>query len=269
MPKRLSLEIPPEEQAQLLAALRRARYGSLLALHRLLLCAVRRTPRVIAAVLCCSRARVYRAGRASQEGTLDCEHEAQGRLVPPVRPTVLLPTLRRSRRALLKAPPRASGWCRPRWSGAPLALTRQAQRRLTVSAQTRRRGLHERGWVWPRAHLVAKDDDPQRVNRLARLRWVCAQRKRAEAMVVANDLASPLVPNVGCAWMPQGTQVEGMTPGQHATHDLAGALDPTTGTLPHGLGVRKTTALVRDLRSRLAERDPAERYTRLSGVVDH
>ena len=36
MPKRTIREITPEEQAQMLAALRRARYGDLLALHLLL-----------------------------------------------------------------------------------------------------------------------------------------------------------------------------------------------------------------------------------------
>jgi hypothetical protein len=44
MPKSAVLEIPPEEQAQMLAALRRARYGDLLALHILLWCAVGRNP---------------------------------------------------------------------------------------------------------------------------------------------------------------------------------------------------------------------------------
>ena len=60
------------------------------------------------------------------------------------------------------------GWCRTRWSCATLALTRQVNRGLTVSAETRRRWLHETGWVWQRAKLVAQDDDPQRVHRLAR-----------------------------------------------------------------------------------------------------
>jgi hypothetical protein len=36
MPNSTFVEIPPEEQAQMLAALRRARYGDLLALHILL-----------------------------------------------------------------------------------------------------------------------------------------------------------------------------------------------------------------------------------------
>lgn len=40
---------------------------------------------------------------------------------------------------------------------------------ISVSAETLRRWVHEVGWVWKRAKLVAKDDDPQRVDRLARI----------------------------------------------------------------------------------------------------
>jgi hypothetical protein len=69
--------------------------------------------------------------------------------------------------------------------------------------------------------------------------------------------------------MPQGSHVEVMTPGQHHTHSLAGALAPATGTLFHGLGARKTTALFRDLLDVLEARYPVEPYTRLSVVVDH
>jgi hypothetical protein len=107
MPKRPFVEIPPEEQAQMLAALRRARYGSLRALHLLLWCAAGRTPTASAAVLFCSRSSVYRTVRAYRQGTLGWEHDAHGRLLPPLRTTVRLPTLRRSRVALLKAAPQA------------------------------------------------------------------------------------------------------------------------------------------------------------------
>ena len=68
MPKSTFVEIPPEEQAQMLAALRRARYGYLLALHILLLCAAGRNPTEIAAVLFCSRSSVYRTVRAYRAG---------------------------------------------------------------------------------------------------------------------------------------------------------------------------------------------------------
>jgi hypothetical protein len=132
-----------------------------------------------------------------------------------------------------------------------------------------RRWLHEIGWVWKRAKLVAKDDDPQRVNRLARMRWVFEPLKRGEAMILPDELDIHRLPQVGCAWMPKGTQLEVMTPGQHEKHDLAGALDRTTGTLLHGLGSRNTNALFRDLLGVLEASDPPERYTQLSIVVDN
>ena len=59
----------------------------------------------MAAVLFGSRSRVSRTVRADREGTLDLERDAQGRLVPPRRTTVRLPTRRRSLLALRKAPP--------------------------------------------------------------------------------------------------------------------------------------------------------------------
>jgi hypothetical protein len=186
-----------------------------------------------------------------------------------VHTTVLVPPLRRSLLALLKASPRAYGWCRTRWSCATLALTLQTKRGMTVSAETLRRWVHEVGWVWKRAKLVAKDDDPQRVDRLARIRYVFEHLKLGEALVFADELDIHLLPKVGCAWMPQGSQVEVMTPGQNQKSYLAGALDPTTGALLHCLGARKTNALFRDLLDVLDARYPAERYTRLSVVVDN
>jgi putative transposase len=269
MPKSTILELPPEEQAQMLAALRRARSGYLLALHILLLCSVGRHPTAIAAVLFCSRSSVYRAVRAYRAGTLGLKPDKEGRLLPPMRTTVLVPTLRRSLLALLKASPRAYGWCRTRWSCATLALTLETKRGITVSAETMRRWLHEIGWVWKRAKLGAKDDDPQRVLRLARIRWAFEQLKPSEAMVFADELDIHLLPKVGCAWMPKGSQVAVLTPGQNAKHYLAGALDLTTGTLHHCLGPRKTNALFRDLLSVLDERYPADRYTQLYVVVDN
>ena len=145
MPKSTIVDVAPEEQAEMLAALRRARYGYLPTLHILLLCAMGHNPTAIAAVLLCSRSSVYRTVRAYREGTLGLAYDAQGRLAPPVRTTVLLPTLRRSLLALLKAPPRVYGWCRTRWSCATLAATLRTTRGISVSAETLRRWVHEMG----------------------------------------------------------------------------------------------------------------------------
>jgi hypothetical protein len=83
MPKSTFVELSPAEHRQILAALRRARYGYLLALPILLLGAAGRAPTDIAVVLFCSRSSVYRTVRAYRQGTLGWEHDAQGRLLPP------------------------------------------------------------------------------------------------------------------------------------------------------------------------------------------
>jgi transposase len=222
MPQNPVVAMLEEEHAQLLAALRRARDGSRLALHRLLWCEAGRNPSEIAAVLCCSRSRVCRTVRAYGEGTLGWEHDEQGRLRPPLPTTVRLPTLRRSLLAQLKAAPRTYGWCRTRWSCAPLAATLQAKRGIRGSAETRRRWVHEVGWVWKQATRVATDDAPHRGERLARLRGAHEPVQRWEALVFADELDIPLWPKVGCAWRPQGTHMAVMTPGTNETHDRPG-----------------------------------------------
>ena len=208
MPHTTLLEIPPAEQAQMLAALRRARYGYLLALHVLLLCATGRTPTEIAAVLFCSRSSVYRIVRLYHAAQLGFTVDEDGLLAAPVRTTVLMPWIKRTVDALLKASPQAFGWCRTRWSCATLACELQAKHRLEVSAGTVRRWLHESGWVWKRAKLVAKDNDPQRVERLARIRWQMEPLQAHARFGLADALAIPLWPKVGAAWMPRGSPEE-------------------------------------------------------------
>jgi hypothetical protein len=56
-------------------------------------------------------------------------------------------------------------------------------------------------------------------------------------MVFADELDIHLLPKVGAAWMPQGTQAEVMTPGKNEKHSLAGALHLATGKLLYSLGI--------------------------------
>ena len=82
----------------MLAAVRRARYSYLLAMHILLLCAAQRTPTEIAAVLFCSRTTVYRvvaAYRAGQWAGCAAEEETDP-ACSRRRLTVLSPALKRS-----------------------------------------------------------------------------------------------------------------------------------------------------------------------------
>jgi transposase len=263
------LDIPPEEQAQMLAALRRSRYGDLLALHILVLCATGRPPTEIAAFLLCSRTSLYRTVQAYRGGTLGFLRNAHGQLRPPLRPTGLTWPLQQALATLLATGPQTFGWCRTRWSCATLALTLHAQHGVTVSAETVRRWLHALDWVWKRATLIAKDNHPCRAERLARIRGAWEHLQPWEALVFADERDIHLFPKVGAMWMPKGTPGTVMTPGQNATHSLAGALDVPTGELWHGLGARKTHALFRALLDVLEECYPAPQYRRLYVVVDN
>jgi transposase len=263
------VDIAPAEQARLLAELRRARYGYLLALHVLLLGAAGRTPTEIAAVLFCSRSSVYRVVQAFHAGSLGEEAGAEEGQRPPGRLSVLAPALKRSLLGILQAAPRACGWCRTRWSCATIALEVQARRGLVVSAETVRRWLHELGWEWKRAKLVAKDDDPQRVEKLARIRSAFEHLGAGVALAFADELDISLLPKVGYQWTPKGEQVEVLTPGTNEKRYLAGALDIATGTTQHCVWYRKTTGLFLDLLATLDQAYPARQVSCLSVVVDN
>jgi transposase len=268
VPKPTIVEIPSAEQARMRAELRRARYGYLLALHLLLLCAAGRTPSEVATVLFCSRSSVYRIVRAYQAGTLHFA-EASERAPQQRQLRLLPPSLKRSVQALLKTTPRASGWCRTRWSCATLAVEVQVRRGIRVSAETMRHWLHELGWEWKRAKVAAKDDDPQRVEKLARIRLAFEQLRAGMALFFADELDINLLPKVGYQWMPKGEQIEVMTPGTNEKRYLAGALDLTTGTITHCVWYRKHTGLFIDLLETLDRTHPAPLFSHLTVVADN
>ena len=268
MPRPTIVEIPLTEQARMRAELRRTRYGYLLALHLLLLCAAGRTPSEVATVLFCSRSSGYRIIRAYRAGTLTFE-EATEQTTQQRRLRLLTPSLKRSVSALLKTAPRTYGWCRTRWSCAVLATELQIRRGIQVSAETLRHWLHELGWEWKRAKFAAKDDDPQRVEKLARIRLAFEQLRAGVALVFADELDISLLPKVGYQWMPKAEQVEVMTPGTNEKRYLAGALDLTTGTISHCVWYRKQTGLCLDLLETLDRTYPAPLFSHLTVVADN
>jgi transposase len=199
------LDMPLEEQVPMRATLRGARYGNVLALHNLLLCAMGRAPTEIPAWLFCSRSSVSRIVRAYRAGALGCPHDAQGHWGAPRRPTAVTARLRQTLVAVLQAAPEAYGWCRTRWSCATVALTLHAQAGVIVSAETVRRWRHALGWVWKGAKRIAKDNDPRSVARLAHIRWSFEHLQAGEVLVFADELDIHLLPKGGAMWMPKGT----------------------------------------------------------------
>jgi hypothetical protein len=140
---------------------------------------------------------------------------------------------------------------------------------VQVSAETLRRWRHELGWVWKRAKRAAKDDDPQRVEQLARSRSVGEHWPAQAARFFAAALDIHLLPNVGYPWMPQGEPGAVLTPGTNEKRYLAGAGDIRTGTIVHRVWWRKTQGLFLDLLQALDRASPAAWFTRLYVVVDN
>jgi transposase len=270
VPRTTIVELTPTEQAQMLAEVRRARHGYMLAIHILLLCAAQRSPTEIAAVLFCSRSSVYRVVQAYRAGQWESWAEEEGSGEKGLRPRpVLSPALKRSVLGILKSAPQLCGWCRTRWSCATVALELFVRRRVTVSGETVRRWLHELGWEWKRAKLRAKDDDPERVEKLARIRLAFEQLRAGAALFFADELDINLLPKVGYQWMPKGEQVEVLTPGTNEKRYLAGALDMTTGKVTHCVWYRKQTGLFLELLDTLDRAHPAPLFTQLTVVVDN
>lgn len=269
MPASTILDLPQAEQDAFLAAIRRSRYGYLLALHILLLCARGKTPTEISDFLMCSRSSVYRTVKAYRNGTLGLEWDAAGSVAAPVRTTVLLPWLRRSILALLKKPPSVYGWCRTRWSCQALAAQLKASRGIDASAETMRRWLHEIDWAWKRPKPIARDDDPERIDRLAKIRFAFEHLGQRAVMVFADELDIHLLSKIGYEWMPRGEQREVATPGKNEKRYLAGALDLRTGRMLHCVWWRKVNGLFIDLLRLLDATYPLASYDQIYVVVDN
>jgi len=95
------LEITTAEQEALLRELRQARYGHLLAIHILLLCAAGKNPTEIADFLFCSRSSVYRSIKAYRAARLDWQRDDQS--------SPCLSRWQKALRSLIKLSPRVLG----------------------------------------------------------------------------------------------------------------------------------------------------------------
>src|SRR5262245_38281765 len=187
------------------------RYGHFLAIHILLLLTAGKNPTEIADFLFCSRSSVYRAVNAYRAGELDWQCEDPGSSPP-------LSRWQHKLRSLIQLSPRIFGWCRVRWSCAALAMTVAVLTQVEVSRETVRLELKAAGYVWKRAQLKGRDDDPQRARRLARIRLLIENQRPAERILFADELDIDLLPKVGHQWMLKGAQLEVWTPGKSQKH---------------------------------------------------
>ena len=144
-----------------------------------------------------------------------------------------------------------------------------ARRGVRVSQETVRRWLRELGYVWKRARHVARDDDPERLPKLTRIRQLIEGLRPSEALFFADELDIHLLAKLGCEWMLRGTQSEVMTPGTNRKHYLAGALNFVTGKVLSVVGERKNRWLFLDLLRLIERACPATKFTKVYVVVDN
>ena len=184
------IELSTAEQEALLRELRQMRYGHLLAIHILLLLTAGKNPTEIADFLFCSRSSVYRAANAFRAGVLDWQREDPGA-------SPRLSRWQRKLRSLIKLSPRVFGWCRVRWSCATLSVTLAVLTQVEVSRETVRLELKAADYVWKRAKLKGRDDDPERARRLARIRLLIENQRPDELILFPDELDIDLLPKVG------------------------------------------------------------------------
>jgi len=140
---------------------------------------------------------------------------------------------------------------------------------VQVSAETVRRWRHEWGWVWKRAKLAAKDDDPRRIEKLARIRYPVEHWPARAALFFADELALSLRPKGGSQWRPKGEHLAVLPPGTNEKRDLAGAWDRQRGRSVPRVWWRKTHGLFLALLAALARTYPPLQFPHLDVGVDN
>ena len=250
MPRRTVLQISEQEQAFLLKSLRQSRRNYLLGMHIILLLSLGYNPTEISRYLVCSRTTIYRTIAAYKDGELLWQTKADKDRSRPFWIRSLL--------KLVKRAPRAYGWMRTRWSCGALSLTLSTKIGIEVSRETIRKELHQSSYVWKRAKLKTRDDDPEREYKLARIRTVWERLGANEELLFADELDIDLLAKVGAQWMPKGTQVEIPTPGKNQKRYLAGAVSATTTERLSVTGDRKNNLLFRALLDQIDQGYSAE-----------
>jgi hypothetical protein len=67
------------------------------------------------------------------------------------------------------------------------------------------------------------------------MRRAVEQVRAGAALVFADEVDLPVLPQGGSQWVPEGEQGAGLPPGTNAERYLAGALALTTGKIPRGV----------------------------------
>lgn len=127
--------------------------------------------------------------------------------------------------------PKDFGFRRSRWCCEALMIVLWETHQVKVSAETVRRRLREAGLVWRRPRPVLGLEDPQREQKVRKLRQLLANLPADEVAVFQDEVDINTNPKIGSMWMFKGQQAEVETPGDNEKRYLAGSQNWRTGAL--------------------------------------
>lgn len=127
--------------------------------------------------------------------------------------------------------PRDFGFFRSRWTCATVVVLLREDHQIEVSRETVRRWLRRENLVWRRPRPVLGPKDPQRAEKLRKLRALLRHLPADEVAVFQDEVDINTNPKIGSMWMRRGQQAEVITPGTNTKRYLAGSLNWRTGEL--------------------------------------
>jgi transposase len=148
---------------------------------------------------------------------------------------------------LVRSSPRNHGYLRTRWSSELLAKEIHAQLGNGIHASTVRRLLPLLGFRYRRARPFLYRSDPNKAEKLARIRENLERREPRTAVFFVDEADVNLNPKIGFGWRPVGAQEQVPTPGQNQKRYLAGALNAHTGKVVWVDSPKKNSELFIDL----------------------
>jgi putative transposase len=123
------------------------------------------------------------------------------------------------------------GFVRSRWTCATVVVLLREDYGLLVSRETVRRWLHGQHLVWRRPRPVLGPKDPERAEKLRKIRALLGGLPSDEVAVFQDEVDINTNPKIGAMWMRRGQQAEVVTPGNNSKRYLAGSLNWRTGEL--------------------------------------
>jgi transposase len=125
--------------------------------------------------------------------------------------------------------PRDFGFYRSRWTCGTVVALLEEDYSVRTSRETVRRWLHAEDLVWRRPRPVLGPKDPQRSQKLRKLRALLRDLPANEAAFFEDEVDINTNPKIGSMWMWRGKQAEVVTPGTNTKRYLAGSMNWRTG----------------------------------------